>query len=485
RAAGMSTSGDAQATRPPHQPIRRICCIGAGYVGVPSSAVIASKCPDIDVTVVDISAAKVAAWNSDRHPLYEPGLSELISQTRGVNLHFSCDMIGPLEGADLVFICVNTPTKAYGLGQGKAADLTTLEAAARHIVRTASQPKIVVEKSTVPVRAAESICTILRANERPGVRHTVLSNPEFLAEGSAVQDLLRPDRVLIGGERTDKGQEAVQRLVSVYARWVPKERLVTMNLWSSELSKLVANAMLAQRISSINAASAICEATGADVSEVAQAVGADSRIGPRFLCASLGFGGSCFQKDVLNLVYLCECLNLPEVARYWESVVTLNQYQKYRFADKIIVDLFNTVKGKRIAVLGFAFKKDTGDTRESPAIDVCRRLIDEGALLRVYDPKVASSQIRLDLNQPEPDEASDAAVLTVCSDAYSAAEGAHAVVICTEWSEFSQLDFGRIFASMAKPAFVFDGRNVLDHEALLRIGFRVRAVGKRLDCGGV
>uniref|UniRef100_A0A1I8FU16 UDP-glucose 6-dehydrogenase n=1 Tax=Macrostomum lignano TaxID=282301 RepID=A0A1I8FU16_9PLAT len=314
-----------------------------------------------------------------------------------------------------------------------------------------SQPKIVVEKSTVPVRAAESICTILRANERPGVRHTVLSNPEFLAEGF----------------------RCVRSLV-------PKERLVTMNLWSSELSKLVANAMLAQRISSINAASAICEATGADVSEVAQAVGADSRIGPRFLCASLGFGGSCFQKDVLNL-----CLNLPEVARYWESVVTLNQYQKYRFADKIIVDLFNTVKGKRIAVLGFAFKKDTGDTRESPAIDVCRRLIDEGALLRVYDPKVASSQIRLDLNQPEPDEASDAAVLTVCSDAYSAAEGAHAVVICTEWSEFSQLDFGRIFASMAKPAFVFDGRNVLDHEALLRIGFRVRAVGKRLDCGGV
>uniref|UniRef100_A0A1I8ICW0 UDP-glucose 6-dehydrogenase n=1 Tax=Macrostomum lignano TaxID=282301 RepID=A0A1I8ICW0_9PLAT len=383
-------------------------------------------------------------------------------------------MIGPLEGADLVFICVNTPTKAYGLGQGKAADLTTLEAAARHIVRTASQPKIVVEKSTVPVRAAESICTILRANERPGVRHTVLSNPEFLAEGSAVQDLLRPDRVLIGGERTDErsrsGAEACL------------ERLVTMNLWSSELSKLVANAMLAQRISSINAASAICEATGADVSEVALAVGADSRIGPRFLCASLGFGGSCFQKDVLNLVYLCECLNLPEVARYWESVVTLNQYQKYRFADKIIVDLFNTVKGKRIAVLGFAFKKDTGDTRESPAIDVCRRLIDEGALLRVYDPKVASSQIRLDLNQPEPDEASDAAVLTV---RLLSCEGAHAVVICTEWSEFSQLDFGRIFASMAKPAFVFDGRNVLDHEALLRIGFRVRAVGKRLDCGGV
>uniref|UniRef100_A0A1I8FT75 UDP-glucose 6-dehydrogenase n=1 Tax=Macrostomum lignano TaxID=282301 RepID=A0A1I8FT75_9PLAT len=343
--------------RPPHQPIRRICCIGAGYVGVPSSAVIASKCPDIDVTVVDISAAKVAAWNSDRHPLYEPGLSELISQTRGVNLHFSCDMIGPLEARS-----------PYGLGQGKAADLTTLEAAAR------------LRKAPCQFELPRASATILRANERPGVRHTVLSNPEFLARAP----LCRICSGLI-----DEGQEAVQRLVPVYARWVPKERLVTMNLWSSELSKLVANAMLAQRASAASMRPPQSgEATGADVSEVALAVGADSRIGPRFLCASLGFGGSCFQKDVLNLVYLCECLNLPEVARYWESVVTLNQYQKYRFADKIIVDLFNTVKGKRIAVLGFAFKKDTGDTRESPAIDVCRRLIDEGALLRVYDPKV-------------------------------------------------------------------------------------------------
>jgi len=343
--------------------VKSICCLGAGYVGGPTCCIIAKQCPDIKVTVVDKSHERVAAWNSPNLPIYEPGLPEVVEEVRGRNLHFSTDIEAAIKGADLIFISVNTPTKTFGLGKGKAADLKYVELAARMIADTVEEGagrKIVVEKSTVPVKAAESISNILRHNIKPGVSFQVLSNPEFLAEGTAVRDLEEPDRVLIGGEESDEGREAIQALVEVYSKWVPGERIITMNTWSSELSKLAANAFLAQRISSINSMSAICEATGADVSEVARAIGRDSRIGPKFLQASVGFGGSCFQKDILNLVYISECLNLPEVAEYWSQVVSFNNFQRLRFSQRIVECLFNTITDKKITILGFAFKKNTG-----------------------------------------------------------------------------------------------------------------------------
>ena len=371
----------------------KICCIGAGYVGGPTMAMIALKAPSIDVHVVDMNTARIAAWNSAQLPIYEPGLDDVVKQTRGRNLHFSTDVAGSIKTADIIFVAVNTPTKTYGIGAGRAADLRFIESVARTIAQHANGPKIIVEKSTIPVKTAETIKEILRANSG-GHKFEVLSNPEFLAEGTAVNDLITPDRVLIGGERTPTGEAALQTLVEVYAHWVPRDRIITTNLWSSELSKLVANAFLAQRISSINSISALCEATGADVDEVANAIGKDSRIGPKFLKASVGFGGSCFQKDILNLVYLCEHFGLPEVAAYWEAVVKMNDWQKHRFGARIVSSLFNTVADKKIAVFGFAFKKDTNDTRESPAIAVCRFLLAEQARVTVYDPKVAAHEIR-------------------------------------------------------------------------------------------
>src|SRR5215216_3768105 len=344
----------------------KICCIGAGYVGGPTMAMIALKAPNIEVRVVDMNVARIAAWNSDTLPIYEPGLDEVVKQTRGRNLIFSTDVHGAIKAADIIFVAVNTPTKTYGVGAGRAADLRYIESVARTIAEHANGPKIIVEKSTIPVKTAETIKAILAANAR-GHKFEVLSNPEFLAEGTAIADLHAPDRVLIGGERTDGGAVALQKLVDVYAHWVPRERIITTNLWSSELSKLVANAFLAQRISSINSVSALCEATGADVDEVANAIGTDSRIGPRFLKSSVGFGGSCFQKDILNLVYICHSYGLHEVADYWESVVKLNQWQQKRFIHNMLGNMFNTVAGKRIALFGFAFKANTGDTRESPA----------------------------------------------------------------------------------------------------------------------
>src|SRR6187402_2304366 len=374
-----------------------ICCIGAGYVGGPTMAMIALKCPDITVTVVDMNAARIAAWNSGTLPIFEPGLDEVVQQARGRNLFFSTDVIGQIKKSDIIFVAVNTPTKTYGVGAGRAADLRYIESVARMIAEHAESGKIIVEKSTIPVKTADAIKSILASNAK-GLKFSVLSNPEFLAEGTAVQDLLSPDRVLIGGERTPGGEVAIQTLVDVYANWVPRDRIITTNLWSSELSKLVANAFLAQRISSINSISALCEATGADVDEVANAIGKDSRIGPKFLKASVGFGGSCFQKDILNLVYLCRYFNLPEVANYWEQVIILNDYQKYRFAKKIISSLFNTVSGKKITFLGWAFKKDTNDTRESAAIYVAEHLIEDGAQIHVYDPKVSEAKIKADMN---------------------------------------------------------------------------------------
>ena len=450
-----------------------ICCIGAGYVGGPTMAMIALKAPGIRVTVVDMNAARIAAWNSGTLPIYEPGLDEVVNERRGKNLHFSTDVRGSIQAADIIFVAVNTPTKSYGVGAGRAADLRFIESVARTIAEVADGSKIIVEKSTIPVKTAETIKDILAANAR-GAKFQVLSNPEFLAEGTAVADLLNPDRVLIGGERTPEGDAAVQTLVEVYAHWVPRDRIITTNLWSSELSKLVANAFLAQRISSINSISALCEATGADVDEVANAIGKDSRIGPKFLKASVGFGGSCFQKDILNLAYLCEKFGLPEVAAYWESVVKMNDWQKHRFASRIVSALYNSVADKKIAVLGFAFKKDTNDTRESAAIAVCRDLLGEQANVVVYDPKVPAAEIRHDVLGTGNDDPR----LTVAASAYEAAAGAHALAVVTEWDEFKRLDFAAIYAAMAKPAFVFDGRNILDLGKLRALGFRASGIGK-------
>jgi len=457
-----------------------ICCIGAGYVGGPTMAMIALKCPDIRVTVVDMNAARIAAWNSGSLPIYEPGLDDVVKQARGRNLFFSTEVAAEIKKADIIFVAVNTPTKSYGVGAGRAADLRYIESVARTIAEHAQGDKIIVEKSTIPVKTAEAIKTIL-ANNTKGLRFAVLSNPEFLAEGTAVKDLESPDRVLIGGERTPEGEKAAQTLAGVYARWVPRDRVITTNLWSSELSKLVANAFLAQRISSINSISALCEATGADVDEVAFAIGKDSRIGPKFLKASVGFGGSCFQKDILNLTYLCESFGLPEVAAYWTSVVGINDWQKRRFAARIVKELFNTVADKKIAVLGFAFKKDTNDTRESAAINVCRDLLSEHANVCVYDPKVPVDEIRKDVLSGVDDPGRSAPMterLTVAQDAYSACAGAHAIAIITEWDEFKTLDYAKIYAGMPKPAFLFDGRNIVDLAALRKIGFKASGIGR-------
>lgn len=451
-----------------------ICCIGAGYVGGPTMSMIAAKCPEISVTVVDINEDRIAAWNSGNLPIYEPGLQELVESVRGTNLHFSTDVDENIRTADIIFIAVNTPTKTYGVGAGCAADLKFIELCARRIADVAEGDKIVVEKSTIPVRTAQAIRSVFDANSAKA-SFQVLSNPEFLAEGTAVEDLKAPDRVLIGGESTPAGQAALKTLVDVYAHWVPREKILTTNLWSSELSKLTANAFLAQRISSINAISALCEATEADIDEVARAIGTDSRIGPKFLKASVGFGGSCFQKDILNLVYLCEHFGLPEVAAYWRKVVEMNDYQKHRFSRRIVESLFNTVSGKRIAIYGFAFKKDTNDTRESAAIYVCRDLLSEQASLSIFDPKVPAEQIYEDLNLTTPEEQ---ALVQIHSDPYQTASGAHAVAVLTEWDEFKTLDYQKIYDSMLKPAFIFDGRNILDIDSLRTIGYTTASIGK-------
>ncbi len=435
-------------------------------------AMIAAKCPEITVTVVDTNEERIAKWNSEELPVYEPGLYEIVCQSRGKNLFFSTDVDGAIRKSDIIFVSVGTPTKKQGVGAGRAADLRYVESAARRIAELAEGPKIIVEKSTIPVKTAEALHTILRANSKSG-QFQVLSNPEFLAEGTAMEDLQDPDRVLIGGEETEAGRKAVQTLVDVYAHWIPREKIITTNLWSSELSKLVANAFLAQRISSINSISALCEATGADVDEVANAIGKDSRIGSKFLKASVGFGGSCFQKDILNLTYLCQHFGLPEVAAYWESVVRINDWQKHRFTGRIVKELFNTITGKRIAVLGFAFKKDTNDTRETAAIAVCQDLLAEGAEVLVYDPKVPESLIRFDVLGSETNEN-----LKVVGSAEEACRGAHAIAVLTEWDEFKDLPFAEIYESMPKPAFVFDGRNILPHAKLRSVGFRVFPIGK-------
>ncbi|MEM9409763.1 MAG: UDP-glucose 6-dehydrogenase [Planctomycetota bacterium] len=463
-----------------------MCCIGAGYVGGPTMAMIAKQCPGITVNVVDINQGRINAWNSEELPIYEPGLHEVVMEARGRNLHFSTKVQECIREADMVFISVNTPTKTFGVGAGRAANLEFVEKCARAISEACDEGyKIIVEKSTLPVRTAEAVKRILASSSKPNMKFDVLSNPEFLAEGTAVEDLLAPDRVLIGGE----SESAIQALVDVYGQWVPRERIITTNLWSSELSKLTANAFLAQRVSSINAMSALCEATEADVDEVAAAIGTDSRIGPKFLKSSVGFGGSCFQKDILNLVFLCEHFGLPEVAAYWEQVVLMNDYQKHRFCRRMIQAMFHTVSDKTIAILGFAFKKDTNDTRESAAIYICRDLLQERARIRIYDPKVTEQQIKDELYYVMKDEPVKYGSnvkkfiddhITIVSSAQEATNNAHAIGVLTEWDEFKEIDFKAIYDKMLKPAFLFDGRNILNHAELKEIGFDVHAIGKQV-----
>lgn len=460
--------------------VKNICCIGAGYVGGPTMAVIADKNPHIKVTVVDINAQRIADWNDDNLdnlPVFEPGLDEVVGRARGKNLFFSTEVDKAIDEAEMIFISVNTPTKTYGKGKNMAADLKYVELCARQIASVAKTDKIVVEKSTLPVRTAEAIKTILY-NTGNGVNYQILSNPEFLAEGTAITDLEQADRVLIGGEETPEGQKAIQALVNIYAAWLPKDRILTTNVWSSELSKLTANAFLAQRVSSVNAISELCEATGANVNEVARAIGMDSRIGPKFLKASVGFGGSCFQKDILNLVYIAKSLGLNAVADYWEQVIIMNDHQKIRFAEKIVSTLFNTVSGKKIAFLGWAFKKDTNDTRESAAIYVADRLIDEQAQITVYDPKVKAKQMYADLNYLDTRPAEDNTEhLNIVKDPYEACKDAHAIAVLTEWDEFKDYDWQKIFDHMNKPAFVFDGRMILDAQKMKTIGFKYYVIG--------
>lgn len=456
--------------------IKKIACIGAGYVGGPTMSVIAQKNPSIQVTVVDLNQQRIDAWNNEdlsELPIYEPGLDAVVAEARGRNLFFSTDVEKAIDEADMIFISVNTPTKNYGKGKGQAADLKYIELCARQIAQVAKGDKIVVEKSTLPVRTAAALKSILNDTGN-GVNFDILSNPEFLAEGTAVADLHQPDRVLIGGEN----EEAIQALVQIYQSWVPQERILTTNLWSSELSKLVANAFLAQRVSSINAISELCEVTGANVDEVSRAIGHDSRIGPKFLKASVGFGGSCFQKDILNLVYIARSYNLTAVADYWEQVIILNDHQKLRFAEKIIQTMYNTVNGKKIAFLGWAFKKDTNDTRESAAIYVADHLLDEEAQLVVYDPKVTAEQIYKDLGYLKTRSPEDnRRLVTVVNDPYEALQDAHAVAVLTEWDEFRSYDWKQIKHMMKKPSFVFDGRKLLDSEQLKVLGFDYYAIG--------
>jgi len=435
--------------------IKNICCIGAGYVGGPTMAVIALKCPHISVTVVDANPDKIKAWNGplEQLPVYEPGLAEVVKEARGRNLFFSDDIPGNVEKAEMIFMAVNTPTKKEGEGAGMAADLRYVEACASDIAKYSKSDKIVIEKSTLPVRTAEKIKEILEENST-NIHFEILSNPEFLAEGTAVQDLFKSDRVLIGGDQTESGQKAVQSLVDIYANWIPKDKILTTNVWSSELAKLASNAMLAQRISSINSLSALCEKTGANIDELSKAIGMDHRIGPHFLKASVGFGGSCFQKDILNLVYLCKYYGLDEVAEYWHQVVKINDYQKNRFAQKIIDHFGGDLTGKRIAILGWAFKANTNDSRESAAIYVTEKLYKLGASVEIYDPMVEQETIFRDI-----ESCWNTNLIPIQQNRINILKSkpslnkVNAVAILSEWDEFKYFDFENLV--------VFDGRNIL------------------------
>ena len=449
---------------------RTILCIGAGYVGAPTMAVIADNCPDDKIIVVDKNSERIDAWNSDELPIFETGLAEILERRRNKNMFFSNDIAQSIADADIIFVSVNTPTKKFGLGAGWASDLQYLDAVARDIVKHSNSDKIIVEKSTLPVKTAEALSRVLHSNDK-GLHFEVLSNPEFLAEGTAVNDLQYPDRVLIGSMSTDSGLKAAKVLQKIYERWVDSDKIKLTNIWSSELSKLVANAMLAQRVSSINSISALCERTGADITEVTDSVGLDNRIGNKFLRAGIGFGGSCFKKDILNLVYLCRYYNLPEVADYWEGVVKINDYQQARFAERIIREMFNTIAGKKITLLGFSFKPNTNDTRQSPALKVAEFLLKEQAHLAIHDPK-ALANAKNDLKDYDQN------LVSFHENVDDAVRGSHTILILTAWDEFKTLDYNKFYKTMEKPAFVFDGCNMLDHNELKAIGFNVYGIGK-------
>ncbi len=467
--------------------IKNICCIGAGYVGGPTMAVFADKCPHLTINVVDLNKDRIDAWNStdlDKLPIFEPDLDLKIKKCRNKNLYFSSQVEKYISTADMVFISVNTPTKTKGIGAGKASDLKWVEACARQVAKYASGHTIVVEKSTLPVKTAEVIKTILEASPRneANVSFDVLSNPEFLAEGSAIKDLETPDRVLIGGENP----AAINSLSEIYKNWVPEKKILHTNIWSSELAKLTANAFLAQRVSSINSISAICEATGADVREVSRAIGSDSRIGSKFLNSGPGFGGSCFKKDILNLVYLCQYFGLPEVANFWEAVVKLNEWHQHRISKLIVKKLFGTISSKKIAILGFAFKANTNDTRESAAITICKDLIIEGAILSIHDPKVDPNQIAKDLgiddknknDFPKNKDLYSAEGEWFFSDSIDCAlTGADAAIVLTEWEEYGKLDWSKISKLMRRPAWVFDARSTLLPEKVKEAGLNYWRIG--------
>ncbi|MBF0430474.1 MAG: nucleotide sugar dehydrogenase [Fibrobacteria bacterium] len=452
---------------------KKILCIGAGYVGGPTMAMIAANCPQYKVTVVDINKQRIDAWKSQNLPIYEPGLLETVKTGRGRNLFFSTEVTKGIKEADIIFVAVHTPTKAFGHGAGMAADLQHWERTAHEIVKHSNSNKIIIEKSTLPVRTAEAMERILQANDK-NIHFDVISNPEFLAEGTAIADLKNPDRVLIGSRETKEGIKARKTIVDVYANWISRKRIIESNVWSAELSKLIANAFLAQRISSINSISALCEKTEADVGEVAYAIGTDSRIGSKFLKSSVGFGGSCFKKDILNLVYICHGYGLTETAEYWESVVKINEWQQDRFVKTMLQNMFNTVADKKIAILGFAFKADTGDTRESPAISVCKELLEEHARLNISDPE-AIPNAKMELAEAIKQGTGK---VEFHKDPYEACKGVCAIAVLTEWEEYKSLDFKKIFNNMKKPAFIFDGRNILDHKKLFKLGFNVFPIGK-------
>ena len=443
--------------------VRKICCIGAGYVGGPTMAVIADNCPSIEVTVVDINEDRIKKWNDknlENLPVYEPGLAEIVKRCRNKNLFFSIDIKKNIQSADMIFLSVNTPIKKSGLGKGQASDLKYVESSTREIAKYATGETIIVEKSTLPVRTAETIKSILKSNQRldKSQKFSVLSNPEFLAEGTAINDLKNPDRVLIGGE----DPKAILALEEIYLNWVEASKIIKTNLWSSELSKLVANAFLAQRISSINSISAICEITGADINEVSCAIGMDTRIGAKFLSSGPGYGGSCFKKDILNLVYLSKFYGLNEVASYWQKVVDLNYWQQHRISKIIVNKLFNNLTSKKIGILGFSFKANTNDTRESPAIQICKDLIEEGADLIIYDPKVKELQIENDLG-PKQGEKNKEGSWSCSNLVMDVAKDADAIVIATEWKEFKSLDWSQMSKLMRSPKWLFDTRGITNY----------------------
>ncbi len=465
--------------------VNNICCIGAGYVGGPSMAVIADKCPDLNVVVVDINEDRIKAWNDldySKLPVFEPGLDLIIKRCRGRNLFFSSEVEKEISYADMIFLSVNTPIKTKGIGAGQASDLKWIESSSRQVAKYAKGTTIVVEKSTLPVRTAETIKEILensyeKENISPNKNKIfyILSNPEFLAEGTAINDLEKPDRVLIGGEN----EFAIAALENIYSAWIPRNKIIKTNLWSSELSKLTANAFLAERISSINSISALCEETGANINEVAKAIGTDTRIGSKFLNPGPGFGGSCFKKDILNLVYICNYYGLTEVANYWEQIIKINDWQQKRISTIIVKKLFGTISEKKISIMGFSFKANTNDTRESPSIRICKDLINEGANLSIYDPKVTYGQIKKELNTPNLDkgETRDVSTWIFSNSIEDACKDADAIIITTEWEEFKKINWEKIHKITRKPTWIFDTRNIIDEKLVKNFGFNIWKLG--------